>query len=91
MTRHPDNIGPRMIDVLWRLSIRSRPWAKPADIGGTTGSHHSGTLMKLAERGLVRYKCGKPEPPPGENGQGRGKRSYQVTPAGLAVLEERGQ
>lgn len=87
MTRHPDNIGPNMVDILRRLSASGRPWTKPADIGGSTRSHHSGTLIKLAARGLVRYRCGKPEPPPGENGQGRGKRTYQITPAGRAVLE----
>lgn len=96
MSRHPDNIGPRMLDILRALkyvryqSPRLREWVRPHDIGATNGSHHSGTLMKLAERGLVRFKQrGTPEPQPGQNGHGRGNRCYQITPAGLRTLEER--
>lgn len=102
MTRFADNIGPTMIEVLQSLrysryiAVVPREWVRPLDIGATNGSHHSGTLNRLAERGLVRYKQrGAAEPPPGENGgkiwRGRGAKCYQITPAGLAVLEERGQ
>lgn len=83
-----------MLSVLRRLdqaAAQHRAWSRPSDIGGTDNSHHASTLAKLAKRGLVRYKLrGMPEPPPGENGQGRGNRCYQITPAGRKVLEEYG-
>lgn len=46
----------RDLDVLRALDEHERSGlgaARPLDIGGSSGSHHSATLAKLVERGLV--------------------------------------
>ena len=70
-----------------------RPWQTPLDLGGTNGSHHSGTLAKLARKGLVNYKqrTGS-EPPKWENAKPlprghRGSKAYRITPLGREALE----
>lgn len=91
---------PNQIDILQSLryvryqSSYLREWVTPLDIGASNGSHHSGTLDRLAKKGLVRFKQrGAADPPAGENGgkiwRGRGSKCYQITPAGLAALQER--
>ena len=63
-------------------------WATPLHIGGSNGSHHSGTLAALAKKGFVQFKqrYGE-EPPEGQNGKklfrGRGSKCYRITDAGL--------
>lgn len=67
------------------------PWHTPLDLGAYNGSHHSGTLAKLAKRGLVQFKQrGTPDPDDGENGKkiwrGRGSKTYRITAAGKLAL-----
>ena len=66
-------------------------WARPLDLGGSNGSHHSGTLNRLAQKGLVNFRFREGvEPPEWENGQrfcaSRGATTYRITPAGRAAL-----
>jgi Mn-dependent DtxR family transcriptional regulator len=71
--------------------LEGRNWARLLDVGGTSGSHHSNTLAKLARYGLVQYKQrGTVDPPNGQNDKlalnsGWGKRRsilYRLTPEG---------
>lgn len=55
--------------------------ARPLDLGGSNRSHHSGTLAKLAKRGLVVKKNWAL----GEDGRRHGDRGsclYRITDAG---------
>lgn len=57
--------------------------ARPMDIGGSDGSHHSATLKRLSERGLVERK---------RRGtlanylNSRGSYCYRITPEGITAL-----
>jgi len=92
-------LTPNQIEVLRtlersnHLSSYPEPWCTPMDLGGSNGSHHSGTLHALAKKGLVQFKQrGGEDPPPGENGRkiwaGRGSKVYRITDAGRAALAE---
>lgn len=48
-------ISEREKDVLDSLTAY-KDWARPMDVGGRDGSHHSMTLSQLARRGLVERK-----------------------------------
>lgn len=71
-------------------------WARPLDIGGHNGSHHSNTLQRLTAKGWVnfRYRQGN-EPLQGENGKrlfaSRGSKRYRITDAGRAAIKSKGQ
>lgn len=70
-----------------------KPWMTPLELDGRNGSHHSGTLAKLARKGLVNYRQrGGREPPQWENAKPlprghRGSKAYRITPAGREALE----
>jgi hypothetical protein len=48
-------ISDQQVDVLGSLAAFGG-WARPMDIGGRDGSHHSATLSQLARKGLVERK-----------------------------------
>lgn len=48
-------LSDRQRDVLGSLVVYGG-WARPMDVGGTDGSHHSTTLSQLATRGLAERK-----------------------------------
>ena len=48
-------ISSRQLDVL-RALARFGDWARPMDIGGRDGSHHSAALSQLARHGLADRK-----------------------------------
>ena len=69
-------------------------WARPLDLMGSNGSHHSSTLRKLEGKGLVQSKVGGlPEPKEGDprivlrRGQ-RGSRRYRITESGVIALKQ---
>jgi hypothetical protein len=79
------------LDFANHRSLYPRKWVQPMDIGGTNGSHHSGSLNALAKKGLVQFKQrGGEDPPDGENGRkiwaGRGAKVYRIRAAGRAAL-----
>jgi hypothetical protein len=71
-------------------------WARPMDLGGSSGSSHSYRLRNLAAVGLVESRqrgtlnnllagsAGQAEPAPGT----RGSRRYKITEAGRRQLAE---
>lgn len=68
-------------------------WARPLDLGGSNGSHHSNTLNKLAKKGMVNFRFREgAEPADGENGKrffaSRGAKLYRITPAGRNALDK---
>lgn len=83
-------------DLDWLNNFSQYPtrWARPMDIGGSNGSHHSNTLRKLERLGLVQSKQrGWPDPEPGEpepkwkpGKWNRGAKLYRVTDAGRALI-----
>lgn len=46
----------RQAEVLDSMLYQRDAWARPMDIGGRDGSHHSATLRQLARRGWVLAK-----------------------------------
>ena len=69
-----------------------RGWCTPLELGGSNGSHHSGTLNALARKGMVQFKQRhRDDPPDGENGgkrfAGRGSKCYRLTPAGIEWIK----
>ena len=48
-------ISDRQHDVLGSLAAYG-DWARPMDVGGRDGSHHSATLAQLARQGLAERK-----------------------------------
>ena len=50
-TVKPPSLTERDADVLWQLSEDN--WVPAFFVGGSNGSHHSGTLRKLVRHGLV--------------------------------------
>lgn len=70
-------------------------WARPLDLGGSNGSHHSNTLNRLAKKGMVnfRFRMGA-EPVDGENGKrffaSRGAKLYRINETGRAALKSSG-
>jgi len=77
-------------DILTALAAYARttyPWrkqhARPLDLGGWNGSHHSGTLNKLVRRGLVA----RSRPPIAGR---KGSQRYWLTDAGRAAVEKEG-
>jgi hypothetical protein len=48
-------LTPRQLDVLDSLKVLGN-WARPMDIGARDSSHHSATLSRLANHGLVERK-----------------------------------
>ncbi|AXQ69299.1 HTH DNA binding protein [Caulobacter phage CcrBL9] len=67
-------------------------WHTPYGIGATNGSHHSGTLAKLAKRGLVDFcQRGHGNMPELHNKQfknRRGSKQYRLSADGYAFLLE---
>lgn len=92
-------ITERQLDVLRALKrlnhhpTRPIMWVRPLDIGGKAGTHHSGTLTTLVAAGYVGIMQRIPYHPIGFsspfcNINRRPRLTYQITPAGLAVLED---
>ncbi|UTU07954.1 hypothetical protein CcrC1_gp268c [Caulobacter phage C1] len=67
-------------------------WHTTQEVGGTNGSHHSGTLAKLAKRGLVDFcQRGHVNLPEYLNKTFRGRKGskvYRLSEAGYAFLLE---
>lgn len=84
-------------ELFWANRGSSYPlaWARPLDVGGSNGSHHSNTLTKLEKFGLVESKQrGWADPIPGQPKPkwrlgSRGAKVYRITDAGIAVLPPR--
>ena len=78
----------RDFNVLLELSVYqafAKPiglpnWARPMDVGGRSGSHHSATLSKCVRYGLAISRQR------GALGFSRGSKEYQITEAGLQFL-----
>jgi hypothetical protein len=96
----PWSLNEREYDVLSTLrwvnhgSSHPRPWARPLDLGGMNGTHHSATLAKLEGHGLVQSKQrGAADPAPGEltstakQGRSRGSKAYRITAKGVGALK----
>jgi hypothetical protein len=49
-------LSDRKREVLDALSGLHEGWARPMDVGGRDGSHHSATLAQLAKHGLAERK-----------------------------------
>ncbi len=95
------DITARDYDVLATLkwvnhgSSNPRAWARPLDVGGGNGSHHSATLAKLEAHGLVQSKQrGWPDPVPGApepkwkpGAWNRGAKVYRITAKGREALK----
>lgn len=63
----------------------SSAWARPMDVGGRDGSHHSATLAKLVRRGLAKRR--KRGTLINVYGIGiRGSWMYRATPAGIVAV-----
>lgn len=62
----------------------SQGFVRTMDCGGTDGSHHSVTLVKLVKRGLAEVYMAR-EKKPWRSKLGGGKR-YRITDAGRAML-----
>lgn len=60
------------------LGHRTRDYSRPMDVGGSNSSHHSKTLTKLSERGLVEKKRWA--------GHCRRSYRYKITSEGLRLL-----
>lgn len=94
MTRAVQPLTERDIDTLNELAPlwRDDPikWHTTMEVGGTNGSHHSGTLAKLAKRGLVDFcQRGHGNMPELHNKRFRGRRGskqYRLSEAGYAFL-----
>jgi len=75
------------LDVLRSLEYwhRSgeRKGARPLDLGGRNGSHHSATLNKLVRRGLVSRKARSPLTT-------RGSYRYSLTDLGQSTVKDLG-
>lgn len=86
--------------VLWSLerSLEDERWRTPLDCGGTNGSHHSASLVKLVQHGFAECRqrgihssivCGpKITPEPRLAARGKGSREFRITPAGMNALLE---
>lgn len=73
-----------MLDALAWFAIDSdMGWARAKDVGGTDASHHSKTLRKLADRGLVRVRSIN------SLGQSRKVNAYQITQQGITACRPR--
>lgn len=55
-------------------------WARPMDVGGSDGSHHSMTLKRLTDKGVVERGM--------KGGHSRGSYRYRLTDAGRAALAD---
>jgi len=58
-------------------------WARPMDVGGKDGTHHTHTLKSLAKKGLAERK--------GERFYVRAAYRYRITAEGRRALEENGR
>lgn len=75
----------RDIDILHELAGYERGslcGARPLDLGGYNGSHHSSTLAKLARYGLVFRSLRV------TNGYSRASYRYRLTDSGRAIVDE---
>jgi len=74
----------RDIDMLHELAGYERGslcGARPLDLGGYNGSHHSNTLAKLTRHGLVRRSLRV------TSGYSRASYRYHLTDSGRSVVE----
>lgn len=62
-------------------------WAKSLDFGGSNGSHHSVTLVKLTKRGLVEVMHPRTKQP--WRSRYGGNKYYKITHAGRWALKKR--
>lgn len=82
----PVNLTARQLDVLRNLHWFARsaaqrgssPRARPMDVGGRDGSHHSATLAQLVRKGLVKRTVRAAW-------ASRGSFTYWITEEGRAV------
>lgn len=58
-------------------------WFNTGDVGGSSNSHHSRTLRKLADRGLL--ESAKRD---GGTSRERGRNAWKLTESGLAIARE---
>ncbi len=68
----------------WRLmhiDSGTSEWARPMDVGGSNGSHHSGTLAALVRKGLAERQQRSAW-------MSRGSWVYRITPAGRSILAQ---
>lgn len=77
----PQDLKNREVIVL--LNMAHGDWVRPMDVGGSDGSHHSYTLRKLADMGLVEQdvRGGR---------QIRKAYKYRLTEKGKTVLDRVG-
>lgn len=86
-----EKITQREYDVLRELS--DEEWMTPRFVGGRDGSHHSQTLVRLAECGLALRKklhsvgCSWGTARGGAKCQCRGSCKYRRTPKGKAAFK----
>ena len=71
----------RELEAYERSEYRDPRGAAPIDLGGYNGSHHSGTLNKLARHGLIMRRY---PPRPGH----RGSQRYKLTEEGRRIVGE---
>ena len=93
MARPISPLTERDIDTLAELapSYSEDPirWHTPLEIGGSNGSHHSGTLAKLAKRGLIfMNQRGLGEDDVSRIRHARGSKWYKLSPEGIAYLKQ---
>lgn len=70
-----------LLEALWgRVERAEDEWARPMDVGGTTGSYHGTYLARMTEKGWVERKR--------RDGAavGRGSFLYRITAAGRDAL-----
>lgn len=72
-------ITQRQAEVLDDLKSYRDMWVTPLYVGGRDGSDHSSVLRQLCKKGLARSKTRSPG--------SRGSLLYQITKAGLDVLD----
>jgi predicted transcriptional regulator len=73
-------LNSRQLETLMELAKRPRLCLRPLDIGGRNGSHHSNTLIRLCDLGLVNRlqrnsHCSRPS------------YRYRITEAGLELID----
>lgn len=97
----PPKLQDRDFDVLGSLDYlrrREPGWGTPLDCGGTNGSHHSASLVKLTRHGYAAARQRNNGRTDGVSGaaiipephifhKSKGSREFRITEAGIAALK----